>query len=647
MKVLIRKFKRLENLTVNVPAEISGANGSGKSTILEAISFVLTGKDLQGSTFSQIYDNRQPLSEAIADVSFYDSYGNEYRRTVEPTFQTSRSGEESVKILRSTRCTKNKIDVNDFANEFEDFYKYGTDYFFNQHPDVQRSEFISLMKSLLPNYDVKTAQLELKQLQKTQRETKNEITILRKELKGITDVELVSIPDELKKQEAEYQSLINSSVDNQKQVAEINKRNNEAITKYRDEKEAITDAIYDNERKLKDVQYQIEQLTAKLEGAKATSFVGVEQIPTEEIKAEIDALNGQLSKLTYYDNLNEYAKNHGRNNPIVAQNMERMKKLKYATPENLPECETLSAVCSACGVESQQCLDNGIENIISGLKAENKQILEREMRSANAKYISVKDDRDRAVARLNHIEAKNKKTVEESESLKRSFDIKKTKEVEEIEKKIFKLNTDEEYIKNVLLIDLNDSLKSLKQPTPEQLPTELTISDELKEAHQNYVKLHEEIIGAKAINKNNAEKKASKEIEVTEKRDLLMEVDEKIITLQSEITDYFSNLNSVVEKEFKGKIKIGVKLQEWVMAREEYKDVFLITANDKVFPYECNGALINNVKLQVLATLQRLKGYKGITILDNAEANTTQPIEPCGLNLVVAKATDEKQLIIK
>ena len=43
-------------------------------------------------------------------------------------------------------------------------------------------------------------------------------------------------------------------------------------------------------------------------------------------------------------------------------------------------------------------------------------------------------------------------------------------------------------------------------------------------------------------------KKASKEIEVTEKRDLLMKVDEKIITLQSEITDYFSNLNSVVEK---------------------------------------------------------------------------------------------------
>ncbi len=646
MKVVIHKFKRIEDKTIQVPAEISGGNEKGKTTILEAISFVLTGKNQDGKSFEQIYDNRVDLHDAIADVSYFDDYGNEFRRTVEPVFTTSRSGEETIKILRSTRCRKNDIDTNDFSDEFEDFYKFGTDYFFMQNENEQRSIFIDLMKSLLPSYDVKTAQLELKQLQKAQRETKNEIASLRKELKGITDVELVSIPDELKKQEEEYQSLLNSSVDNQKQVAEINKRNNEAISKYRDEKEAITDAIYSNERKLKDVQYQIEQLTAKLEGTKATSFVGVEQIPTEEIKAEIDALNEQLSNLSYFDNLNDYAKQNGRSNPIVMANMERMKKLKYATPDNLPEGETLSAVCSACGVESQQCLNNGIQNIIEGLKSENRSILEREMRSANSSYITVKDDRDRAVARLNHIESKNKKTVEESESLKRAFDIKKTNQVEELESEIKIQNTELVILKDKVET-FNTELSKLKEPTPEELPTELTISDDLKTAHQEFVKLHEEIIGQKAVNKNNAEKKASKGIEVTEKRDLLMKVDEKIITLQSEITDYFSNLNSVVEKEFKGKIKIGVKLQEWVMAREEYKDVFLITANDKVFPYECNGALINNVKLQVLSTLQRLKGYKGITILDNAEANTTQPIEPCDLNLVVAKATSEKELIIK
>ncbi len=126
-----------------------------------------------------------------------------------------------------------------------------------------------------------------------------------------------------------------------------------------------------------------------------------------------------------------------------------------------------------------------------------------------------------------------------------------------------------------------------------------------------------------------------------------MEVDTEIITLQEEITDYFSNLTDVVENEFNGKIKIGVELQEYVISKDEYKDAFKITADDKVFPHECNGALINNTKLQVLATLQRLKGYNGITIMDNAEANTTQSIEACGLNLVIARATSDKGLIIK
>jgi hypothetical protein len=83
------------------------------------------------------------------------------------------------------------------------------------------------------------------------------------------------------------------------------------------------------------------------------------------------------------------------------------------------------------------------------------------------------------------------------------------------------------------------------------------------------------------------------------------------------------------------------------MSRDEYKDCFKITANGKIFPYECNGALQNNVKMQILYNLQRLKDYKGVTVLDNAEANTTQPINTLGLNAIIAFATLENELIIK
>ena len=646
MKVLIRKFKRLENLELKVPSEIMGGNGIGKTSILEAISFVLTGKDQNGKEFAQVYDNRVDLHDAIADVSYFDDYGSEFRRVVEPTFTTSRSGEETLKIMRSTRCTKNGIDTNDFSGEFQDFYKFGTDYFFNQKETDQRAMFIDLMKSLLPDYDVAEAQLKMKSLKKTQRDTQADITSERKALKLIQDVEVKEMPADLEALENEYQNLIKSSSSNQSLISEINQQNNDLLSEYRKHQSDLEFKIQSGKLNLKDSRNEIERLTATLNHTIETNFEGYEETSTSVLSEMLMRANSKLEQATYFTDLNEFAKVHAKNNPIVSENMERMKRLRYATPDNLPEGEELTDVCSSCGVASQTVLDNGIKNIIDGLKAENKQILESEMRAVNGVYLTLKDGRDRLQAQINRIEEENKKNAENTEKLKRAFDIKKTNQIDELKKEI------ELQEKNIStfeaeILSLEKQLSELKEPTLKELPTELTISDELQEAHTQYQNLRDEIVGAKAVNKNNEERKALTEFEIKKMQSILMEVDTEIIKLQSEITDYFSNLTNVVEKEFSGKIKIGVQLQELIISKDEYKDAFKITADGKVFPSECNGALINNTKLQVLATLQRLKGYKGITIMDNAEANTTQTIEPCGLNLVIARATSDKELIIK
>ena len=646
MKLVIKKFKRLENLTVNVPAEIMGGNGIGKTSILEAISFVLTGKDQNGKEFAQVYDNRVDLHDAIADVSYFDDYGNEFRRVVEPTFTTSRSGEETLKIMRSTRCTKNGIDTNDFSGEFQDFYNFGTDFFFNQKETDQRAMFIDLMKSLLPDYDVAESQLRMKSLKKTQRDTQSDITAERKALKLIQDVDVKEMPSDIEALENEYQNLIKSSSNNQSLISEINRKNNLLLSDFRKHQSDLEFKLQSLKLDLKNAHNNIQIHTATLNHTIETNFAGYEQSDTSILSEMLEKANSKLSQIYYFTDLNEFAKLHANRNPIVAENMERMKRLRYATPENLPEGEELTDVCSSCGVASQVVLDNGIKNIVDGLKAENKQILESEMRAINGVYLTLKDERDRLQSQLNRIEEENKRNAEDTEKLKRAFDIKKTNQIEELKKEI---SIQE---KNIVTFEteissLEKQLSELKEPTLKELPTELTISDELHEAHREYQKLRDEIVGAKAVNANNKGKKALAELEIKKMQSLLMEVDTEIIKLQEEITDYFSNLTNVVEKEFNGKIKIGVQLQELIISKDEYKDVFKITADGKVFPHECNGALINNTKLQVLATLQRLKGYKGITIMDNAEANTTQAIEPCGLNLVIARATDDKELIIK
>ena len=64
-----------------------------------------------------------------------------------------------------------------------------------QKETEQRSIFIDLMKSLLPNFDVKEAQEKLKSLKKTQRDTVDEIKSTRAMLKKMTDEEIPEIPE--------------------------------------------------------------------------------------------------------------------------------------------------------------------------------------------------------------------------------------------------------------------------------------------------------------------------------------------------------------------------------------------------------------------------------------------------------------------
>jgi hypothetical protein len=162
-----------------------------------------------------------------------------------------------------------------------------------------------------------------------------------------------------------------------------------------------------------------------------------------------------------------------------------------------------------------------------------------------------------------------------------------------------------------------------------------------------YLKQKDAVVGAEAINAHNKKQIEFNDAKIKALQSTLFETDAQIVQLTAEISDYFSNLKGVIKSEFKGSIELDVELQSFVMSRGEYDDCFKITADGKVFPYECNGALQNNVKLQILNGFQKLVNYKGITILDNCEANTTQPINILDTKCVLAFATNDNELIIK
>lgn len=640
MKITIHKFKTLQDLTIQVPAEITGGNGTGKTSILEAISFCLTGKGLDGKEMAQIYDNRVDLHDAVADVSFFDDYGNEYRRKVEPVFETKRDGAERLKILRSTKCTKNGIDANDFADEFHDFYKFGTDYFFAQKETDQRAIFIDLMKSLLPNFDVKEAQSRLDQLKKSQRDTIADIKNIRAMLKDMSNQEPVVIPSDLQKLEAEYQEKIASSTDNQATISKINAENNALNLSFRNKKNELEDALDLKIRKIKELKNEIDRAQADLDELSRKEFVSAEMADTRQLIEQQKLLKSKLDTLEYFDNVQDFGKKYALNNPIVSQNAEKIKALK----EN-PN-EVASDICPACGVASPEALKKSLDLKIGAIRQENRDLLVIDMREVNNKYLTVKDELERVEKKILTIDAENAKVLKANEEESRKFKLDKTNKIEAFKKSIQEAKARIDTLTNDIDV-LSMELGELKPPKLKTMPTEMTISDELKQAHIEFVKLRDEQVGSKAVNENNAKIKAKKEAEIVESQTLIANLDYEIVELQNAISDYFSNLDNIVAKEFAGKIKIGVQLLEYVITKNEYKDCFKITADEKVFPHECNGALINNVKLQVLASLQRLKGYTGITIMDNAEANTTQPLNGEGLNLVVARANESNELIIK
>ena len=652
MRLVIHKYKRIENLTINVPAEIRAGNGIGKSTAVEAFSFCFTGKNLQGKEIESVYDTRVDLHEAIADVSFFDDYNNEYRRTVKPVFYFDKKGIEQVKTLCSTTCSKNGIPCNDFSGEFSDFLKFGTDYFFRLKPEEQRNVFIDLLKSKLPDYDIKTALERRKELEKAQRETKADIELKSTQLKSVKDVAVSIIHFEISAQNDEFLRL--SQVDNSKAIEDVNKANNELIEKFSKAKKELLEnqssierAITANDESIQKVKSNISELEAKI-------YSPLSVISTTELKKQVEDVKSELKNLKFYETLEQYYDAKADKNPVVSENMveiERLSGLTFEEPKELTSnCPLSGEFCETAKLHSlsaaKLAFSKDIESEIITLKAENRTILTKEMSEVNNNYLTVKSKLDRLEKELTELEADNEKSSSNYETLKNQFEEGKKHTLKSYETQLHLLSdkkTELEKQFNAAKLAIDNFI----EPILQKLPEDVAISEHLITAHDEFLAIEKEITGQTAINENNVKLRAEYNESIKALQKSIFEIGEKLAVLNTEISDYFSNLGQVVKTEFPGDIEIDVQLLEYVLTKNEWKDCFKITANGCVFPSECNGALQSNLKLQLLAGFQRLANYTGVTLMDNCEGNTTQPIDTCGLKTVLAFATFDKELTIK
>lgn len=99
----------LQDVDFSTPCEISGTNGAGKTTLIRAILYVLSGKDIDGSTFSEnVYPfNPANASECFADVSII--HENRTFRKETSAKEIRLAGETESKIVKSIN-TKYYVD---------------------------------------------------------------------------------------------------------------------------------------------------------------------------------------------------------------------------------------------------------------------------------------------------------------------------------------------------------------------------------------------------------------------------------------------------------------------------------------------------------------------------------------------------------
>lgn len=650
MKLIIHKFKTIAEKTIQLPAMIQGGNGTGKTTILEALSFCLTGKNMDGKEFKQIYDNRVDLHEALADVSYFDDYGNEYRRTVSPTFQTSRDGQEKIKTLQNTVCKKNGISGNDYACDFGLFQTFGTDYFFRQTWDVQRKIFVEALKSRMPAYDINGNSLKLKELEKAAKQALSEIETGKSLLKNTIDPEIPEMDANLLREIEKYNEAVKSFSDNANQVAEVNRRNNEAMATFWQQTREIEQVIQQSNSKILNIDLCISGFENSIASIKDQEFKANEPRDISALQRELSGLHMSLQSCMYsfYDSIEDYASENFSKNSVLVENAQKIKEIQarvFDVNSASGACPLSGEECKTVKLHAEQAFNTANQNEIARIKQANRLILEREMTAANNEYNSISAKIDRINSEIAQISAENLKIKQKNEELKKSFEAEKQSRIEKVESEIKKLEAEKLDLLNTVQ-SLEIQLSGIKEPEPEKLPEALEIPAELVEAKKQFDAQDKLISEAIGVQKYNSANRAKWSAEIESNRAVMFDLNQQITMLKNQISDYFQNLKDIVKTEFPGEIEIGVELLKYVMTRDEYDPDFKITANGNAFPYECNGALQNNLKLQVLAGLQKLSSYNGPTVMDNCEANTTNPINTCGLPCLLAQATNIQTLNI-
>lgn len=155
MKITIKKFMELTNVSFQTPAKIEAAHDVGKSTIFRSVLFAITGKDVDGKEFDgRIYPKKSiTVSDLYCEVEIEQS-GIIFNKIAKGSEKRAKGSEETI-LQRSVTATymldykvvgKTEYDraISEVFGNFQLFSN--PDYFRNLAKDEKRKIFASLVE---------------------------------------------------------------------------------------------------------------------------------------------------------------------------------------------------------------------------------------------------------------------------------------------------------------------------------------------------------------------------------------------------------------------------------------------------------------------------------------------------------------------
>jgi hypothetical protein len=602
MELKIKKFKELVEKEISLPqAIISGANGAGKTTILDAFYFVVDGKKADGTVFGgEIYSQfAKSKSDLIAEVQLKINGVNFCRRC--EGSEKRKAGTAIVELVRNINTTlivekegkRSIVSQKEWNDEISVYFPENWRYFTNplflqaqKQADVK--DFVFKLFDLV-EFNSKNKDVAKSKIAEKKAEIAKLDLLISEYSKTPKPVEVEDLTESYnKKIEAarkkiniptlsEADVLHNAKIE--KQIAEIQVQQ----PKYKDFEEEIRLPAILLEKSYLPLN-DVSELEAEIENLKNSEYDNVSVSATLEVAEKRNAKKAEIEdKIKNYDSIKAGLK--CIKCPVCTDLFCEVRSVEIESLEDLQKAnedleyiniEELKLKFEAEKVEFEAEKSNKIAELEAELKklqAENEKIKAKnaEIKAENNKALNLYNEK---VAKINEkneqIRANNERIKSQNAEIKATFEAEKSKK----------------------LAELRASIKYPGKVDNSEIEAEISKLEAEKEENRQ---LFLQFTKLQAIYKN-----AQKEIDRLQQEKAMLQASlvdyeqQYIVESRKEI-EHYRTIERDINKEIE-QFGIKFKFYKKLISSDEFKPEFNIVLNNK--EYNSNGeAFIQKIEL--------------------------------------------------